>query len=130
MIYKVSEPEDMAKVYDYLSNVKETIMSNLAEFMIMCMKGRVYAIKRNNNIKGALCMYETKEYVFVAHMYVNKSLRHTKQTYELYKLICKYGRDKSKDVFTLMEDATKVKSLFTEVGKQDGMTKYQILLKD
>lgn len=125
-IAKLTNSSEFVRMFEYLSDVKETHMPDLGTFVIMCQKGRAYKVIVEDKIVGGLCMYETKDRIFVAFMHVNKNLRKSKCSVALYLQIVKYAQDKKKRVYTTMDDISQVKKFFTPTGMSGKDILYEI----
>ena len=116
-IVKVTDSSDYVRMFEYLSDVKETDMPDLGKFIMVCKMGRVYRVTdTNGNIIGGLVMYETKDRVFVAFMHIDNNYRKSRASVQLYLQIVRYAQDKKKKAYTTMDDISQVKSFFTESG--------------
>jgi len=125
-IVKLEYGDEILKLYNYFDNTEKAIMVDKGTFLMACKTGRAYKCIVNNRIVAGLCMYETKDRLFIPHMHIDKGYRKSKLGLKLYRLVIKYAKDKKKKIYTTMEDISQVKGFLTPSGEIDGEILYEV----
>ena len=117
--------EDIRDLHKYLSQLDDIEVLHLGEFTVMCIQGRCY-IARNEHgrVVASICMYEVKDYVFIAHWFINQKHRHTMLFKRLLLLSFKYAKDKNKELLTKLNGFDY--SSFDGLTKRDNLVSLDI----
>lgn len=134
-VTKVSTAEDISKLYEYIKLVvKDVEMYSIGDFVDYCLKGRAYIAKNTlGEVIGGLLMMEYYKYIYIAYFHVNSEYRVTSShsiARQLYDAVCRYSKDKSKDVYTKLNDYSYNIGNAIEKSDIDGLHKINIGIFD